>query len=71
MNAIPLPGSELKDWGKLLWYRPDENLRAKAHIKTGPHLVILPAEILACSSNASVSNPAAANHQLSQSVINR
>jgi hypothetical protein len=64
MNAIPLPGSELKDWGKLLWYRPDENLRAKAHINNGPHLVIVPAEILACSSKPDEPRNAAANHQI-------
>jgi hypothetical protein len=35
---MPMPGSELKDWGKLLFYKPDENNRAKAHINNGKHL---------------------------------
>jgi hypothetical protein len=60
MNAIPLPGSELKDWGKLLWYRPDENLRAKAHINYGKHLVIVPAEFLSCASKPDEPRNAAA-----------
>jgi hypothetical protein len=64
---MPTPGSELKGWGKLEAYWPDENLRAKAHINNGPHRVIVPAEFLSCSATAAVSNPAAAHvkHEVS------
>jgi hypothetical protein len=61
MNAMPMPGSELKDWGKLEAYWPDQNLRAKAHLYQGPHLVIVPAEFLSCSSKPDEPRNAAAS----------